>query len=227
MLEPTAIAFRQTADEAARDAINEALYESAPMGLTANLLVAGCGCHLSLDSLTTVWVEGDYNLGLTEHGDLVYAPTELELDFIPGSPVDWSKLLLLNDVSSWSDAEVFNVKLPSGIALVFTGWNDADNYKEVLDTYPELRIVGGKFSGLELMLLLKSRGCVFYRWNYIKGNGEVQKVLSNYTTAAGKVVIDVVARGSDTISGLSPTPTPDPVVPVDSFTDSALAYNFI
>jgi hypothetical protein len=227
MLEPLAIAFRQSADDAARRAINEILYSYSPMGVTQSLIAAVGGCHLSSDPLVQAWTEGDYDIGITDRGELVYAPTVLGLGFETGSAVDISKILSFRNIDTWQNTEVFCIKLQSGIYLIFPDSNPVATYPGLLQEHPELHVTAGMFSGVELMLLLEQKGCVFYRWDYIKSSGEAQKALSNYATISGKVVIDIVARGEDDLSGIQHSNSTNNPAAVGDFQDTAIAYNFI
>ena len=90
--------------------------------------------------------------------------------------------------------------------MVLFGNNDADEYPGVLRDFPAVKVSGGQFTGLDLLIELRKRGCVFYKLSYINSAEGAQQALSYFTTNLGKVVITSEVSGECTVT---PATIPD------------------
>lgn len=184
---PAGLPFYGATEEVERSAINNALYESSPIGITQDLITAAFGCRFSEEALKDTWIEGDTRFGLTVSNELVYAPTQLTcVSFLVGQKVDYSELLNVSDY--------FAAKLINGTFIFSVGRNTLSAIPNLLKNYPELTLYDdASFIGAELLSILRKRGCVFWIIPYIK-SGINQTALCNYAVNPGKVSINGVVE---------------------------------
>lgn len=191
-LDPIATPYCGCTDTTTMAAIDDSIYNGAPMGLTARLLEAVAGARLSTDPIIDVWTEGDYALGVDEGGRLVYAPTASGIKFSVGNPVDLSAIVTPDINSGY-----FCAKLPDGIVVLSTGANALSVYPNIVKDAPGTAVVDGFFRGMDVLVYLLKNGGVFYKWAAITSNGQ-GTALTNYQVNPGKVVISVEAPSADT-----------------------------
>jgi hypothetical protein len=91
---PLEMVYRRCTDETTRQAIDEAVYGTSPNGINRHLLEAVGGCRLSDDKVAQIWTEGDYKLGITSGGELVYTPSSFTgITFTSGATINTGNVI--------------------------------------------------------------------------------------------------------------------------------------
>ena len=215
--DPFGIPYRGSTDEACRSAVEDTVYGAAPLGISARILQAVGGCRLTSGKIVKIWQEDQTLFGLDENNDLNYAPAVSGVTFSLGEPPDISSI--------YNEAQVFTLTLPDHSYTINMGSNKLSCCPEVLFRFPELPTTTSGddqvFSGSDLLSLLRSRGCVFYRWRYIENNQQQQRVLSTYNIGTGRAIVSVTATVDSMTLPSADTPQSTPWL-----STSVRCYNF-
>jgi len=187
---PLGVAYRDCADYTTLQAIQESLYGNSPNGLTSSLLYAIGGMHLSESPIDREWEEGDYYLGITESGELVYAPKVSGVRFVIGKKVDTSQL--------FSPGEYFLV--PTSLDNYILGLTERHNITDFPGIAKDFPQLDEYFTGADVLYLMYARGCIFYHLKYINNAAGSQQALSDFIVNTGKVIITANAEASAVVS---------------------------
>jgi len=188
-LSPLDYPYFGATDETVRSAITEVVDGAAPLGVSENILAASFGCRVSSEKLVDTWVEGTMSIGLTESGDLVYAPTTYGIKFTAGYPLDLSAILDQNSLYTV-------VNTLDGVRVVYAGYNDAEYFENTLKEFPNISGADGMFYGSYLIQELKKIGCVFWCVPYIKAE-VVETALREYRVTPNRVTLSVACEPTE------------------------------
>ena len=216
-LNPLSLPYHGCVDATATDAIKDSLAGVAPLGVTARLIEAVGGARLSTGILTDVWNEGDYRMGLTSSGELVYTPSSSGIIFKVGKAIDTAAVT--NPLT-----DIFYAQLTSGPTILKKGVNAVADHPKIADDIPGISIVNDTFQGVEVLAKLLDAGYVFYHWPKIDKTSGFSALI-HYPVNPGKVGITTTATGAVTCSYQD---TSSKYSPVEwTVSSKAHAYNYI